>query len=70
METKIHIATVQGMIRRLFNQEDLSDIPTAGTYDLVIVDEAHRGYTEDKELSDEELLFQNEADYVDRKSVV
>lgn len=62
--TKIHIATVQGMVRRLFYQEDPELIPTIGTYDFIIVDEAHRGYTEDREMTDDELLFANQADYV------
>lgn len=62
--TRIHIATVQGMVRRLFYQEDEAKVPSVGTYDFIIVDEAHRGYTEDKEMSQEELLFQDEKDYV------
>ncbi|MBF0776819.1 type I restriction-modification system endonuclease [Streptococcus azizii] len=62
--TRVHIATVQGMVRRLFYTDDESEIPSVGTYDFIIVDEAHRGYTEDRELSEEELLYQNEQEYV------
>ena len=62
--TKIHIATVQGMVKRLFHQEKEKDIPSVGSYDFIIVDEAHRGYKEDKELDDNELRFYEEQDYV------
>jgi len=62
--TRIQIATVQGMVRRLFYKEDVENIPSVGTYDFIIVDEAHRGYTEDKEMTEEELYYQNERDYV------
>ncbi|MCE4958008.1 type I restriction-modification system endonuclease [Macrococcoides caseolyticum] len=61
--TKIQIATVQGMVRRIF-YNDLDDIPSVGTFDFIIVDEAHRGYTEDRFMSDEELTFENQEDYV------
>lgn len=64
MSTKIHIATVQGMVRRLFYKDEPREIPSVGAYDFIIVDEAHRGYTEDREMSDDELLFQNNQDYV------
>lgn len=62
--TKIQIATVQGMVRRLFYQENDGGIPSVGTYDFIIVDEAHRGYTEDKLMSDEELIYFNEKEYI------
>ncbi|WP_338088562.1 type I restriction-modification system endonuclease [Macrococcus brunensis] len=61
--TKIQIATVQGMVRRLFYNEG-NDIPSIGTFDFIIVDEAHRGYTEDRMMSDEELTFEDQDDYV------
>lgn len=62
--TKIQIATVQGMVHRLFHQEKDESIPTVGMYDFIIVDEAHRGYTEDSEMSDEELQFADQTDYI------
>ena len=64
LSTKIQIATVQGMVKRLFHQEDNEKIPSIGTYDFIIVDEAHRGYKGDRELDDDELLFYDEQDYV------
>ncbi len=63
-DTKIQIATVQGMVRRLFFKDDVEEIPSIGTYDFIIVDEAHRGYTEDKEMSEDEQYYQNEKNYV------
>ena len=44
-ETKVQIATVQGLVRRLFAGENML---SAGMFDCIIVDEAHRSYTLDK----------------------
>jgi type I restriction enzyme R subunit len=60
---RVHVATVQAMIRRVFDDPDAAR-PTPGTYDLIIVDEAHRGYTLDAELREEDLGFRNLADYL------
>lgn len=62
--TKIQIATVQGMIKRLFYNDDKEEKPSVGQYDFIIVDEAHRGYVEDKELSEKEYHFYDQNDYV------
>ncbi|KDN90486.1 type I restriction enzyme EcoKI subunit R [Bacillus amyloliquefaciens] len=63
VETKVQIATVQGMVRRLF-YSDNEKLPSVGQYDFIIVDEAHRGYTSDKEMSEEELKFRDQNDYI------
>jgi len=63
VETKVQITTVQGMVRRLFYNDGVK-LPSVGQYDFIIVDEAHRGYTSDREMSDDEMLFQNQNDYV------
>ncbi|WP_417625324.1 type I restriction-modification system endonuclease [Paenactinomyces guangxiensis] len=63
-ETKVHIATVQGMVRRLFYQE--GQPPSVGQYDFIIVDEAHRGYTHDREMTEEEILFRDQQDYINQ----
>jgi len=60
---RVHVATVQAMIRRIFEDPDALR-PTPGTYDLVIVDEAHRGYMLDAELREEDLSFRNLEDYL------
>ncbi|MCJ8013391.1 type I restriction-modification system endonuclease [Paenibacillus sp. KQZ6P-2] len=66
-ETKVQIATVQGMVKRIFyNESDEADIPSVDQYDCVIVDEAHRGYTLDKEMSELELEFRDHEDYVSK----
>ncbi|TDL30699.1 type I restriction-modification system endonuclease [Jeotgalibacillus sp. S-D1] len=61
--TKVQIATVQGMVRRLFYSND-ETMPSVGQYDFIIVDEAHRGYTSDQEMSEEELEFRDQDDYI------
>ncbi|ACT03355.1 type I restriction-modification system endonuclease [Paenibacillus sp. JDR-2] len=66
-ETKVQIATVQGMVKRIFyNESDEAEIPSVDQYDCVIVDEAHRGYTLDKEMSELELEFRDHEDYVSK----
>lgn len=64
VDTRLHFATVQSLVRRLFHGEEDGEVLPVDTYDMIIVDEAHRGYNEDGELSDDELLFKNEQDYV------
>ncbi len=60
---RVHVATVQAMVGRT-SGEPGPDRPTPGTYDLIIVDEAHRGYTLDAELREEDLAFRNLDDYL------
>jgi len=60
---RVQVATVQAMIRRIFDDPD-AERPTPGTYDLIIVDEAHRGYTLDAELREEDLAFRNLDEYL------
>ena len=61
-DTKVHVATVQGLVKRLLFNED-GPMPSVSDYDLIIVDEAHRGYILDKEMSDAEQVYRNQADY-------
>lgn len=65
-ETKVQIATVQGMLNRLFYSDRDGDTPTVDQYDCIIVDEAHRGYTLDKEMSEVEELYRDHKDYVSK----
>jgi len=60
---RVQVATVQALIRRIFEDPDAVR-PTPGTYDLIIVDEAHRGYTLDAELREDDLGFRNLDDYL------
>lgn len=60
--TKVHVSTVQSMVKRVFYPGD-DFKPSVTDYDLIIVDEAHRGYLLDKEMSEDELLYRNQFDY-------
>lgn len=60
---RVQVATVQAMIKRVFDDPGRGR-PTPGTYDLIIVDEAHRGYILDAELREEDLGFRNLEDYL------
>ena len=64
-DTRVHIATVQAMVQRLLLSDD-AERPSVDTYDLIIVDECHRGYLLDRELSDRELRFRDFNDYVSK----
>ncbi|WP_316862855.1 type I restriction-modification system endonuclease [uncultured Cohaesibacter sp.] len=62
-EQRVQVATVQSMIARIEGEEDVSARPTPGTYDCIIVDEAHRGYTLDADLKESEISFRSLEDY-------
>ncbi|RCX12753.1 type I restriction enzyme R subunit [Anaerobacterium chartisolvens] len=68
-ETKIHVATVQSLVKRILYNED-ETMPSVTDYDLVIIDEAHRGYILDKEMGEDELLYRNQDDYVSKYRTV
>lgn len=70
IDTKIHFATVQGMVRRIFYSDDEDKIPTVGEYDCIIVDEAHRGYNLDREMDDDLIDFKDERDYQSKYKMV
>ena len=68
-ETKVHIATVQGMVKRLlYNDEERQ--PSVTDYDLIVIDEAHRGYLLDKEMGEDELLYRDQLDYQSKYRMV
>jgi type I restriction enzyme, R subunit len=65
-DTAVHIATVQGMVQRiLYAAEDIPP-PAVDQYDCIIVDECHRGYLLDRELSDTEMTFRGFDDYISK----
>ncbi|MFN2396785.1 MAG: type I restriction-modification system endonuclease, partial [Bacteroidales bacterium] len=66
LETRLHFATVQSMVKRLFYSENDAEILPIDTYDCIIVDEAHRGYLMDKEMDESELEFKNQNDYISK----
>lgn len=63
-ETKVSVSTVQGLLRHTILSDEPDLMP--GAFDLIIVDEAHRGYILDKELSEEEMLYDNQDDYMSK----
>lgn len=62
-DTRVQVATIQSMARRLF-ATDAEARPRVDEYDCLVVDECHRGYLLDRELSDQELQFRDEAEYI------
>ncbi len=60
-ETRIQVATVQAMVKRIFQSEQP---PGIDAFDCIIVDEAHRGYTLDQEMTDGELALRDQAQYL------
>ena len=65
-DTAVHIATVQGMMRRVLFSTEGAPPPTVDQYDCVVIDECHRGYTLDREMSDTELSFRGFDDYISK----
>lgn len=60
-ETRLQVATIQSMVKRILYDEN--SILGVTDFDLIIVDEAHRGYIIDRELSDDEISFRDQNDY-------
>ncbi|AKV04339.1 Type I restriction-modification system, restriction subunit R [Labilithrix luteola] len=68
-ETKLQIATIQAMTKRVlgpFEGDAEERIPPVDQYDCIVVDECHRGYLLDREMSDREMLFRDEDDYISK----
>jgi type I restriction enzyme R subunit len=64
--TKVHICTIQGLVKRVLFADEPKDVPPVDQYDLMVVDECHRGYLLDREMSDKEMSFRSEADYISK----
>jgi type I restriction enzyme R subunit len=65
-ETRVHICTIQGLVKRVLFAASPADVPSIDQYDLMVVDECHRGYLLDREMSDAEMSFRNEEDYISK----
>ena len=61
-DTRVHIATVQSLVKRILYNESETSLGVSD-YDLIIIDEAHRGYILDKEMGDDEVLYRNQDDF-------
>lgn len=66
---RVQIATVQGMVRKILTEEG-KYIPKVGDYDLIIVDEAHRGYILDKDMDETEEEYRNHQDFMSKYRMV
>lgn len=64
LETKVSVSTVQGLLKRTVLSDEPDLMP--GAFDLIIVDEAHRGYILDREMTEEEILYDNQDDYMSK----
>lgn len=69
LETRVQIATVQSMVKRIM-YEDGDSKPSVSDYDLIIIDEAHRGFTLDKEMDDAEIIYRNQKDFMSKYRAV
>lgn len=65
-DTKLQIATIQGMVKRILFPRTESEIPPVDQYDCIVIDECHRGYLLDRELGDAEFQFRDESDYISK----
>lgn len=60
-ETRIQVATVQAMVKRVFINDEP---PPIDQFDCIIIDEAHRGYTLDQEMTEGELAIRDASQYL------
>ncbi|MFI8417869.1 type I restriction-modification system endonuclease [Serratia sp. NPDC078593] len=60
-ETRVQVATVQAMVKRIFMSDNP---PTVDQFDCIIIDEAHRGYTLDQEMTEGELATRDTSQYL------
>lgn len=67
LDTKVHFATVQSMVRRIAYGDNP---PSVGDYDCIVVDEAHRGYTLDRDMEDEEIVLRDQLDFQSKYRLV
>ena len=60
-ETRVQVATVQAMVKRIFMSDNP---PPVDQFDCIIIDEAHRGYTLDQEMTEGELATRDTSQYL------
>ena len=60
-ETRVQVATVQAMVKRIFMSDER---PPIDQFDCIIIDEAHRGYTLDQEMTEGELATRDTSQYI------
>lgn len=64
--TRVHIMTVQSLVQRVLYSDDGVPSLNVSDFDCIVVDECHRGYLLDRELSEDELCFRDSADYISK----
>jgi type I restriction enzyme R subunit len=64
-DAKIDICTVQSLVKRVLEKEP-ENRPAIDQYDLILIDECHRGYLLDREMSEAETTFRDQSDYVSK----
>jgi type I restriction enzyme R subunit len=64
-DAKIHVCTVQSLVKRVLEREP-GERPPVDQYDLILIDECHRGYLLDREMSEVETTFRDQNDYVSK----
>ncbi|UWQ20122.1 type I restriction-modification system endonuclease [Jannaschia sp. W003] len=64
-DAKVHVCTVQSLVKRVL-ERDPGSRPPVDQYDLILIDECHRGYLLDREMSAAEATFRDENDYVSK----
>ncbi len=67
LDTKIQFATVQSLVQRIVYSDNP---PSIGDFDCIVVDEAHRGYTLDKEMDKEEFILRDQKDFQSKYRMV
>lgn len=68
-ETRVQVATVQSLVKRVLYGDGQNSL-SVSDYDLIIIDEAHRGYILDREMSDSELTYRDQDDYISKYRAV
>jgi type I restriction enzyme R subunit len=54
------------LVKRVLLAQEPADVPSIDQSDLIVIDECHRGYLLDQELSDAELSFRSQDDYISK----
>ncbi|WDE02025.1 type I restriction-modification system endonuclease [Thalassomonas actiniarum] len=60
-ETRVQVATVQAMVMRIYKSDTP---PPIDEFDCIIVDEAHRGYVLDQEMTEGEITNRDSSQYL------
>ena len=70
VETRLHVATVQSLVKRIYYPAPGTPVLPVDAYDCIIVDEAHRGYTLDREMSEPQIAYKDQLDFLSTYKLV